>query len=58
MGAKERGARARVGAIGAPEYLQQDYPRSAAALDRLPMEGDLRISERRSRVIKPDERIY
>ena len=58
MGAEERGARVRVGAMGVPHHFRRNDPGPTSNVDHRAVEGHLRLSERRSRVIKPDGRLH
>ena len=58
MGVEERGTRARAGATGVPQHLRRNDPGPTSNVDRRAVEGHLRLSERRSRVIKPDGRLH
>ena len=58
MGAEERGARARAGATGGPQHFRRNDSGTTSNVDRRAVEGHLRLSEQRSRVIKPDGRLH
>ena len=57
MGVEEGGACARAGATEAPQHIRWDDPGPASIVDRRAMEGHLRLSKQRSRIVEPDGRV-
>ena len=58
VGAEKKRTRARVVTTGVPKHFRHDHPRSATTLDRQAMAGDIRPSEWRSGIGKPDGRLH
>ena len=58
MGAEERGACVRAGATGAPQHFRRNDPGPTSNMDCRAVEGHLQLSERWSRFIKLDGRVY